>query len=113
MSTSTPTANSGYQSFVINGLGTTEYTIPEDGNYFFEGKYTLPNITQGNGESFVVTAVLRGAVPKYVGPAGAEGFRCSFLCSANDVISISLISFDPVDQGYNVIKGVISLGLGV
>ena len=102
------------QNLVFTGLGTLTLAIDTTGTYFIEGHTSVPTITDGSGAtSAVVTTVNQNGSPKYVGLAGAEGFRTQLLCTAGDTLTVVFTSAAAVDQPLNVIKSNISLGQGV
>lgn len=101
------------QNLVFNGLSSQSFTIPIAGNYFVEGKISLPTIVGGAGPSAVVAVINQNASPVYTGLAGAEGFRADLLCAAGDVIQIVLSSAAAADQALNVIKATVAYGIGV
>lgn len=102
-----------YQNLVVSGLGTTNYTVPEDGAYFMEGKISLPTLINGQGVSAVVAELQLNAVPFYTGVAGAEGFRADVSCVAGDVLSLVLTSAGVPDNQLNAVKTTMVIGEGV
>ena len=105
--------NSGYYSLTINGLGDLSFTIPINGEWFFDGKLTLPSLIAGTGQSMAVMTINQNGSPVYVGPAGATGFRASFPCSGDDLIDFVLTSSSPDDALPSAVKGTIAIGQGV
>ena len=101
------------QNLTFAGLGTLSITLPMDGSYFFEGKISLPTLSKGDSApSALVVTVNQNGSPVYVGQAGAEGFKVQVNGVLGDVIAMVFSSAADVDQGLNVIKSVISIGLG-
>ena len=100
------------QNLTFAGLGTLSITLPMDGSYFFEGKISLPTLTKSGEVSALVVVVNKNGSPVYTGVAGAEGFKVQVSCVANDLIAMVFSSAATADQGLNVIKSVISIGLG-
>lgn len=102
------------QNLTFAGLGTLSLTVPLAGPYFVEGKITLPTLPKGDAtpSALVVTIRQNGSLI-YTGAAGAEGFRIDVACAANDVLAMTFASGAAVDQGLNVIKSTIAVGLGV
>ncbi len=101
------------QNLTFNGLGTLSITVPFAGAFFFEGKISLPTLTNGGGVSACLVTINQNGSPVYTGIAGAEGFRADIACAANDVIAMVFSSAAAADQGLNVIKSVIAIGSGV
>lgn len=102
------------QNLTFAGLGTLSITVPLAGPYFVEGKTSLPSLPKGDATpSAVVATVKQNGSTIYTGQAGAEGFRIDVACAANDVIAMQFTSGAAVDQGLNVVKTTIALGLGV
>lgn len=100
------------QNLTFNGLGTLSVTIPDAGAYFVEGHISIPTLTNGGGVSALVVTVNQNGSPIYTGVAGAEGFRVTANCAASDVIAMIFSSSAAADLGLNVIKSVISIGVG-
>ncbi len=101
------------QNLAFNGLGTLSITIPFDGAFFFDGKISLPTLTNGGGVSACLVTINQNGSPVYTGIAGAEGFKTDIACTAGDVIAMVFSSAAAADQGLNVIKSVIAIGTGV
>lgn len=101
------------QNLVFNGLGTLSLTVPVAGAYFIDGKISLPTMPKGDSapSSCLVTINQNGS-PIYTGIAGAEGFYKTVTCAASDVLAMVFSSSAAVDQPLNVIKSVVSIGLG-
>ncbi len=101
------------QNLTFAGLGTLSITVPLAGAYFFKGSISLPTLAKGDiSPSALVVTVNQNGSPIYTGQAGAEGFYVTASCAANDVMAMVFSSAATVDQGLNVIKSVISVGLG-
>lgn len=101
------------QSAVFNGLGTFTVITPIAGNYFVEGKISLPTLSTGaTANSAVVTTINQNGSPVYTGTAGAEGFRTDIAAAANDTIAVVFSSAAAVDKALNVIKATIQIGQG-
>lgn len=101
------------QNLTFAGLGTLSITVPLAGLYFVEGKISLPTLPKGDSSpSALVVVVNKNGSPIYTGSAGAEGFRTVTSCAANDLIAMVFSSAAAVDQGLNVIKSTVSIGLG-
>ena len=101
------------QNITFNGLGTFSINMPFAGAFFFDGKISLPTLSNGGGVSACLVTINQNGSPVYVGIAGAEGFRADIACAANDLIAIVFSSSAAADQGFNVIKSVIAIGSGV
>lgn len=99
-------------NLVFQGLGTLTLTAPTAGPYFVEGQSTLPTLSNGGGASALVVTVNVNGSPKYVGAAGASGFKARLDCAALDVITVVFSSAAAVDAQKNVIKTAVSWGLG-
>lgn len=101
------------QNLTFAGLGTLSITVPLAGAYFVKGKISLPTLSKGDSSpSALVVVVNQNGSPVYTGQAGAEGFYVDISCAANDLIAMVFSSAAAVDQGLNVIKSTISIGLG-
>ena len=100
------------QNFTFCGLGTFTMSIPIAGLYFFRGKLSLPQLTQGSGPSACLVTINQNGSPVYTGTAGAEGFETNFVCALNDVITIVFSSSAAADLPLNVIKSTMSVWLG-
>lgn len=100
------------QNGSLAGLGTYSVIVPSDGIYFVDGKVTLPTVVGGGGASSCVVTVNLNGAPKYVGSAGAEGFKTEFLCAASDTIAVVTSSAAAVDQPLNAIKTNVAIGQG-
>ena len=101
------------QNLTFAGLGTLSITVPLAGAYFAEGHISLPTLAKGDiAPSALVVVVNQNGSPVYTGQAGAEGFYVNLSCAINDVIAMVFSSGAAVDQGLNVIKSVVSIGLG-
>lgn len=100
------------QNLTFNGLGTLSITVPQAGAYFVDGKISLPSLTNGGGVSACLVTINQNGSPVYTGIAGAEGFYTDISCAAADVIAIVFSSAATPDQGLNVIKSTIAIGLG-
>ena len=102
-----------YQNVVFNGLGTFSANVPVAGDYFLDGKISIPTIVNGGGPSSLVVTVNQNGGPIYTGLAGAEGFFVNMSCAANDLIAVVFSSAAAPDQALNVIKSTFVLGQGV
>lgn len=101
------------QNLSFVGLGTLSITVPLAGAYFVDGKISLPTLSKGDvAPSAVLVTVNQNGSPVYTGQAGAEGFYTTLSCAASDVIAMVFSSAAAVDQGLNVIKSTVSIGLG-
>lgn len=100
------------QNVVFNGLGTFSLKVPFTTDYFIEGKISLPTLTAGGGASQLLVVVNQNGSPVYTGQVGADGFKANLNCAENDLIAVVFSSSAPADQGKNVIKSNISIGLG-
>jgi hypothetical protein len=103
------------QNFTSVGLNTTTFSVPLAGVYLYQGKISLPTITDGGGSSSVVAAItqtpLSGSpTTVYTGPVGAEGFAITLNCAVQDSIALTLSSSNPDDAGLNNVKSVLSFG---
>lgn len=95
----------------IVGLQTVTIAVPVAGTYLLSGKLALPTISEGaTDNSQVVTTIKQNGSTIYTGQAGAKGFGCEVICAANDSMQVILTSSNAVDQGLNVVQGVISIG---
>jgi len=104
--------NNFSQNVSFVGLGTYTFVAPFAASFFFEGKMTIPTLTNGGGVSSLLVVVNLNGSPVYTGIAGAEGFRTDIACALADVVTIVLSSADTPDQGLNVIKSTFSIGSG-
>jgi len=104
-------ANSSIQ-MVISGLGTNVASVQAAGTYGIIVSLTLPGISKGDpSNSQAVTVVKQNSTTIYTGLAGAEGLTLTGLsAAAGDTFSVILSSAAAVDQGNNVIKGVVAIG---
>lgn len=98
----------------LNGLGAfTIFTAPAAGIYFVNGQLSLPQLTTDNQQSQVVAVVKNGSSTLYTGVAGASGFQVNqIVCSAGDVISVTLSSSAAVDNvpTSNAVSGQVAFG---
>ena len=100
------------QSLTATGLTTLTVSVPQAGAGFVKGTLTLPTISQGGGQSSVVTTISQNSTPVYTGVAGAEGFYVDLLFAANDSIAIAFSSSAAPDLPLNVIKAQVQIGSG-
>lgn len=101
------------QNAVFNGLGTFTQNLPAAGNYFVEGKSSIPTIVGGGGASALVATVNLNGSPIYTGTAGAEGFgRVTFAAAALDALTIVFTSANAVDAALNAVKSSIVISQG-
>jgi hypothetical protein len=114
----TPAASGFNQNCVVNGLNSFSVTVPYAGPYIVKGKISLPGLVDGQGvpgqasaSSLVVTINQNGS-PKYTGPTGAEGFKTSLNCAANDVLQVALSSSNSNDSSLTV-KTTVEFSQGV
>jgi hypothetical protein len=95
------------------GLGTLAWNVDTAGPYFIKGKISVPTLVGGGGASAVVATVKQNGTTIYTGPAGAQGFYLNnILCALNDAMSVVFSSSAPADLPLNVIRSVVSYGLG-
>lgn len=105
------------QSLLLNGLNNISVTVPSAGQYFTNGKISLP--TQSTGASINSQAVMtikQNGSTIYTGTAGASGFGIpgsQLTCAAGDVLNYAFTSSTSVDQPLNAIKSTINLGQGL
>lgn len=102
------------QNQCIVGMNYGEVAVPSAGTYFVDGKIQLPRIAAGGGQSAVVATITNqtGPVTLYTGTAGADGFYCTAICAAADVIRVTLSSADDDDTPLNAVKCEFSVGSG-
>ncbi len=99
------------QNQTFDGLGTLAlFTAPQAGDYFVDGKISLPSIVGGAGPSSLLVVINQNGSPVYTGPVGATGFYTGLVCALNDAITVVFSSSAAADQGLNVIKSTIAWG---
>lgn len=108
----TPQASGFNQNIESVGLNTISVTVPYAGAYFVKGKVFLSTLIDNGIASSLVITVNQNGSPKYVGPAGAEGFYVDLSCAAYDVIAVVPSSVASVDALANSVKVRISIGQG-
>lgn len=96
---------------VMEGLGTFTHTVVNSSLRYFKGEVTAP---LASSLSIVIN---QNGTPVYTAPAftptqTALQFRFDFLPTAADLMTIVLSSSAPVDNQANVIKSIVSTGLG-
>lgn len=106
-----------FNDFSVNaamgGLGTFSLIVPNAGPYTVSGKIMLPTIVGGGGPSSCLTTINLNGSPVYVGNAGDEGFKATFLCAAGDTVAVVFTSAAAADQPVNAIKAQIGITQGV
>lgn len=103
-----------YKTYTFQGLGTTSFKLPADGEYVFEGKSTIPTIINGGGESALVVSInLNGGSALYTSPPSSRTFRQIVNGVAGDTVNMVFSSGNAVDQALNAIKTSISISDGV
>ena len=96
------------QSFAGLTSWTQGITIP--GTYLVQGHLSIPRPAGGGMQSAVVATISLNGTPKYVSPAGSDGFATRLECNALDTVSVALTSVNTSDALPNVIQGVVSIG---
>lgn len=100
------------QNVEIVGLVSVDVAVPAAGVYFIEGKIQVPRIAAGAlGVSQVVATITNqtGPVTLQTTTAGADGFKVSALCAADDVLRVALTSAGSYDAS---VKCQIEIGSG-
>lgn len=97
----------------LAGLESYTYPVTKAGPFVIEGKFQLPTLALGGGQSACLVTVTQNSTIIYTGTAGDTGFRCEALCAVGDNLIVALSSSNGADQPLNAIQATLNFTPGV